>query len=161
MRQFIERWKAAREGDERAKVESTLREMLQREFAARLAEHEREIKELEEKVRQLRNRLSLRREKQDEIVDHRLQQILRDAQGLGWGTEGMGGQSMFRTPYQPSSGAYAPALPSTSPRPVVTQDWFGSEASTSTADTADLLDSEAAVSEDPARQPSDLVPSRR
>jgi hypothetical protein len=84
---LVERWKASKQDAEREKVQTELRNVLQREFAARLAVHEREIKELEEKVRHLRERLSLRREKQDEIVEHRLQQILREAQGLGWGSE--------------------------------------------------------------------------
>jgi hypothetical protein len=90
--ELIARWKAA-DADQRKQLESSLREMLKREFNARLMAHEQEIKELEAKVRELRERLALRREKQDEIVDHRLQQILREAQGLGWGSEGFGGQN--------------------------------------------------------------------
>jgi hypothetical protein len=84
---LVERWKASKLDAEREKLESELRGQLKREFAARLAVHEREIKQLEEKVRQLRERLTLRKEKQNEIVEHRFQQILRDAQGLGWGSE--------------------------------------------------------------------------
>ncbi|HEY3392736.1 MAG TPA: hypothetical protein VGK58_08510 [Lacipirellulaceae bacterium] len=92
--QLIKRWKASKEAAERQKIETQLTQMLKREFAARLAAHEREIKQLEDKVRQLRQRLTLRREKQDEIVDHRLQQILREAQGLGWGSEGAASESV-------------------------------------------------------------------
>jgi hypothetical protein len=160
-RQLIERWKAAQDSNERDKVEATLRETLKSEFAVRLAAHEREIKELEEKIRQLRNRLNLRREKQDEIVDHRLQQVLRDAQGLGWGTDGMGGQSLFHSPYQSSSQRYAPSLPSTTPRPADTQDLVDSEAVAPAAGASDLLpDGEAAGPDASAGQSSDLVPSR-
>ncbi|HEX2476184.1 MAG TPA: hypothetical protein VHK01_15645 [Lacipirellulaceae bacterium] len=93
---LIERWKASQETAEREKLEAELRGQLKREFAARLAVHEREIKQLEEKVRQLRERLALRREKQDEIVDHRLQQILREAQGLGWGSEGVHSNAIYQ-----------------------------------------------------------------
>ena len=89
-KQLVDRWKAAREASECDKIEKSLHESLTTEFTQRLAAHEQEIKELEEKVRQLRKRLDLRREKQDEIVDHRLQQILREAQGLGWGSEETG-----------------------------------------------------------------------
>jgi DNA-binding IclR family transcriptional regulator len=42
---------------------------------------------LEAKVKQLREQLELRRKEQDEIVDFRLKQLLREAQGLGWGTD--------------------------------------------------------------------------
>ena len=111
-RQLIDRWKASREASERDKIETTLRDTLKKEFDARLAAHEKEIKELEEKVRQLRARLNLRREKQDEIVDHRLQQILREAQGLGWGSEGNGGgmrgQARYGDLFYPMT-EYAPA----------------------------------------------------
>jgi hypothetical protein len=94
-RKLVDQWKASKEPAERDRVEKALRQTLTSEFNARLTAHEREIKELEEKVRQLRARLNLRREKQDEIVDHRLQQLLRDAQGLGWGSDEMSGKGAY------------------------------------------------------------------
>jgi hypothetical protein len=112
---LVERWKASKQDAEREKVEGDLRNVLKREFAARLSVHEREIKELEEKVRQLRERLTLRKEKQDEIVEHRLQQILRDAQGLGWGSEGAGASATYRM-WHTTTEAAAPAA---------TEDLFG------------------------------------
>jgi hypothetical protein len=92
---LVERWKASNQDTEREKVEADLRTVLKREFTSRLAAHDKEIKDLEEKVRQLRARLALRKEKQDEIVEHRLQQLLRDAQGLGWGSEVTRSESIF------------------------------------------------------------------
>jgi hypothetical protein len=100
---LIEGWKNSKEGAEREKLETELRALLRREFASRLAVHEREIKKLEEKVRQLRERLALRKDKQEDIVDHRLQQILRDAQGLGWGSEGAHGNDF--SAYSPATDA--------------------------------------------------------
>jgi hypothetical protein len=87
MQDLIDGWKASKDAGVRDKIEQALRDALTSEFNDRLAAHEREIKDLEAKVRELRDRLNLRREKQEEIVDHRLQQILREAQGLGWGSE--------------------------------------------------------------------------
>lgn len=110
---LIERWKNSNESAEREKLETELRALLRREFAARLAVHEREIKQLEEKVRQLRERVALRKEKQEEIVAHRLQQILRDAQGLGWGAEGVHGEAMYWPATDATSAAAAdPFAPS-------------------------------------------------
>jgi hypothetical protein len=102
---LIEGWKNSKEGAEREKLETELRALLRREFASRLAVHEREIKKLEEKVRQLRERLALRKDKQEDIVDHRLQQILREAQGLGWGSEGVHGNAIYQ--YSTTTGAAA------------------------------------------------------
>jgi hypothetical protein len=84
---LLGKWKAAANESDRSKVEKDLRQVLKEQFQARLAAHEKEIEQLEAKVKQLREQLDLRRQKQDEIVDFRAQQLLREAQGLGWGTE--------------------------------------------------------------------------
>jgi hypothetical protein len=112
-RKLVDQWKASKDAGERDKMEKGLREALQAEFNARLTAHEREIKELEEKVRQLRARLNLRREKQDEIVDHRLQQLLRDAQGLGWGSDEMSGTGARGGLFYATDPQTAPADPLT------------------------------------------------
>jgi hypothetical protein len=133
--QLVQRWKDSKDAAEREKLETGLREALKLEFTARLASHYKEIKELEEKVRQLRERLALRKEKQDEIVEHRLQQILREAQGLGWGSEGAHGNSIFQ--YRSATDATAipsdnPYAPSSDLQPAVegqpTDDLFGDPA---------------------------------
>ena len=64
-----------------------LQAALKAEFQSRLAAHEKEIDQLENEVKKLRQQLELRRRNQDEIVHFRMEQLLRDAQGLGWGTE--------------------------------------------------------------------------
>ena len=92
---FSAKWKVAKSDSEREEIQKELRASLKGEFNARFVRHRREIEELETKVRELRRQLDLRDDKQDEIVDFRLQQLLRDAQGLGWGTESV---------TQPSSG---------------------------------------------------------
>jgi hypothetical protein len=85
--QLLGKWKAAKDDAEREHLKKQVRELLKVQFTARLAGHEKEIEQLEAKVKELREQLSLRREKEDEIVDFRFQQLLREAQGLGWGTE--------------------------------------------------------------------------
>jgi hypothetical protein len=107
---LIESWKNSKNEGERDNIEQSLRKLLTVEFSTRLEAHEEEVKQLEEKVRQLRARINLRREKQNEIVENRLQQLLRDAQGLGWGSEGIGGQSR-PDPWSAAglTGALAPA----------------------------------------------------
>jgi hypothetical protein len=151
-RQLVDRWKASREPAERDKIEKTLRETLHAEFNARLAAHEKEIKDLEEKVRQLRARLNLRREKQDEIVDHRLQQLLRDAQGLGWGSDEMSRRGAYSDVFYRTAPQDSPANPLTSR--------FTSRSSASALEPA--VDAELTpTSEDsaPAAEPV-LAPSR-
>jgi hypothetical protein len=132
MQKLIEGWKNSKEAVEREKLETELRALLRREFASRLAVHEREIKQLEDKVRQLRERLALRKDKQEDIVDHRLQQILREAQGLGWGSDEAGSRSAFgywptttdTTEPAPVEGV-APADDSALREPAPSDDLFG------------------------------------
>ena len=88
--QTLRQWKAATSESEREQIKAKLRAVLEQEFQQRLEQHEQEIQRLEEKVQQLRDQLEKRRAKQEEIVGFRLEQLLREAQGLGWGTEATG-----------------------------------------------------------------------
>jgi hypothetical protein len=91
--ELLGKWKAAKDSSDRAAIENQLRATLKGQFDARCAGHKEEIEQLQAKVKELQQQLELRREKQPEIVDFRLQQLLREAQGLGWGTEPSGGPS--------------------------------------------------------------------
>ena len=105
-KELLLRWKVAGNDPERGKVGEELHKVLLEQFQDRLGEQEKEIEQLELKVKRLREQLELRRKKQDEIVDFRLQQLLREAEGLGWGTEDA-------TPRD----RYNPAPPSALPSP--------------------------------------------
>ncbi|MGO9110830.1 MAG: hypothetical protein ACLP9L_16540 [Thermoguttaceae bacterium] len=85
--ELVNKWKQARNKSDRDKVQQSLHAALKEQFQARLDAHEKEVEKLETEVKRLREQLELRRTKQDEIVKFRLEQLLRDAQGLGWGTE--------------------------------------------------------------------------
>jgi hypothetical protein len=80
---LIARWKATKVID-RPKVEASLRQELQKEFQDRMAVDEQRVKMAEAEAKKLRERHELRRQKQDDIVDFRMQQLLREAQGIGW-----------------------------------------------------------------------------
>lgn len=90
--ELIDQWKKAENDADREKVQKELREAVKAEFLARLAPQVEEVKQLEAKVLRLHKQLELRRSKQDEIIDFRMQQLLREAQGLGWGTETRAGR---------------------------------------------------------------------
>jgi len=83
---LLRRWVAEEQEEAKDAVENELRDVLRESFEERLAAHTREIEQLEETVRQLREQLQRRTEKQDEIIQFRLQQLLREAEGLGWGS---------------------------------------------------------------------------
>ncbi len=77
------KWDAA-ESDTRPQVERELRTELKKDFEGRLAQDEAEAERLAAQVRQLQAKLKMRREKENEIVEFHLQELLRDEQGLGW-----------------------------------------------------------------------------
>jgi flagellar motility protein MotE (MotC chaperone) len=81
---LVEQLKEATTDDGRDKIKDQLREILVKQFTARQEKHEKEIADLEAKIKNLRNLVAKRQENRREIVENRLAQIVRDAQGLGW-----------------------------------------------------------------------------
>jgi hypothetical protein len=71
----------------RTKIESELKVLLKEQFTARQAIRAAEIARLEEQIKQLRGVLDERNKQSERIVDDRLQHLLRNAHGLGWGGE--------------------------------------------------------------------------
>jgi hypothetical protein len=84
---LVDQWTKAESESDRETIHKQLYDAVNAQSEARLAIQEKEIAPLEAKVKQLRSQLELRRKKQDEIVSLRVQELLRDQQGLGWGAD--------------------------------------------------------------------------
>ncbi len=69
---------------EREKIKTQLGELLKRQFDSRQKRHGHEIEELEAQVKKLKALVEKRQENRNEIIARRLEQILRESQGLGW-----------------------------------------------------------------------------
>lgn len=65
-------------------IKKRLDDILAKQFDARQKRHELEIEALEAKVKKLKDLVNKRQESRDEIITRRLEQIVRDSQGLGW-----------------------------------------------------------------------------
>ena len=76
--------KAAKADSEIDKIKGQLDDALEKAFAMRQKRHTQEIEDLEGKVKRLKELVAKRQEKRHEIIANRRDQILRDAQGLGW-----------------------------------------------------------------------------
>jgi hypothetical protein len=74
----------AKSDSEKEKLKSKLGEILDKQFDVRQKHHETEIAALEAQVKKLRDLVQKRNENRREIVSKRLDQMLRDSQGLGW-----------------------------------------------------------------------------
>ncbi|MGQ0634433.1 MAG: hypothetical protein ACT4QC_07480 [Planctomycetaceae bacterium] len=74
--------------DSRAAARAALTGMLKEQFVIRQQRREKEIAEIEERVKRLREALDKRAEAKEKIIERRLTQLLSDAEGLGWGEAG-------------------------------------------------------------------------
>ncbi len=75
---------AAKSDDERERLKSRLTASLTAQFEERQQRHEEELKALEDQVKKLRELVDKRKENRRDIIARRLEQIVRDSQGLGW-----------------------------------------------------------------------------
>ena len=74
----------AKSDTDREKLKTQLSTILEKQFELRQQRHKKEIESLEAEVKKLRNLVDKRQENRREIVAKRLDQILQEAQGLGW-----------------------------------------------------------------------------
>jgi hypothetical protein len=74
----------AKSDTEREKLKDQLSKVLESQFDQRQKRHANEIAALEARVKKLKDLLARRQENRREIVSKRLDQILSEAQGLGW-----------------------------------------------------------------------------
>jgi len=82
--ELIHKLEATDSDTERDEIKAKLSANLGKQFDSRQKRHEQEIKALEAKVKKLKELVSKRQESRSEIISRRLEQILRDSQGLGW-----------------------------------------------------------------------------
>jgi hypothetical protein len=75
----------------KADLEKEIKASLAKQFDARQEAREQELKNLEERVKQLRDLFDKRQKAKDEIVDTRFQELVRASSGLGWGDDAGGG----------------------------------------------------------------------
>lgn len=82
--QLAQQLAAAKSDSDRDKIKAQLSDLLEKQFGERQKRHEEEIKQLEAQVKKLRDLVEKRQENRREIIARRLDQIVKEAQGLGW-----------------------------------------------------------------------------
>jgi hypothetical protein len=81
---LLEQVQAADSQSARDSLKSKLNDLLGKQFDARQKGHEKQIAELEAQVAKLRELVKKRQTSRSEIISLRLEQMLRETQGLGW-----------------------------------------------------------------------------
>jgi flagellar motility protein MotE (MotC chaperone) len=96
--------------EEKKEIRKKLGELLGQQFDLHLQEQQKELDELERQITDLKALLKKRKDSRTTIIDRRLEQLIQDAEGLGWHSPaGRGGASAPLYSSQP------PGFGSTSP----------------------------------------------
>jgi hypothetical protein len=74
----------AKDSDDKDKLRGQLRDLLSKAFEDRQKAHEKQIEQLEAQVKKLKDMVGKRADAKKEIIDGRIVQLQKEAQGLGW-----------------------------------------------------------------------------
>src|SRR5262249_16126341 len=81
------RYASSEDVAEQKKIKAELRETLVKQFDVQKQRRELELARIEERVRKLREQIKKRNDSRETIIDRRLEQLVDDAEGLGWAPE--------------------------------------------------------------------------
>ena len=98
--QLAQKYAKAENDDEKATIRKSLTQVLEKQFDAQLKAQQQELEDLEKQVAKLKKLLSRRKEAKETIVERRLEQLVQEAEGLGWNVPNAPrtGQNWFSAP---------------------------------------------------------------
>lgn len=94
----IDEYKSAEEKEKPAKLEA-ITKLVTEQFDARQKARDTELKELEAKLKKLRDTHAKRESEKDVIIKDRVRQITRDSDGLGWGDDAGPANALYGAPH--------------------------------------------------------------
>ena len=97
---LVSEYRQTEDEKERGWIAGELNKAIAKHFDIRQETRERELKQLEAQVRRLRELHDKRTKEKGQIVQDRVRQLLRDADGLGWGTDS-DANDFLRSSYSP------------------------------------------------------------
>jgi hypothetical protein len=110
--------KAEKESEKR-EIKEKLTELLNQQFDEHMQQQQKELEELEKQIADLRALMKKRTAAKGTIVDRRIEQMIQDADGLGWNAPGVpGGMRPFWTlnDFTPKPATAPAAKKATEPR---------------------------------------------
>ena len=87
VRRLMDHYRATKDENERARIAKELPGLIAMQFDARQEARERELKQLEDQLQKLKELHAKRGQQKEQIIDERVRQLLREADGLGWGSD--------------------------------------------------------------------------
>jgi hypothetical protein len=82
--ELLSRYAATDDPADRKEIKAKLRTALEDQFRVQLKRQQLELARIEERVRKLREQFKKRTDTRDTIIDRRLDQLINEAEGLGW-----------------------------------------------------------------------------
>jgi hypothetical protein len=82
--ELVSRYSEASDDEQRQKIKAQLAELVARQFNLQQRIREDEVAQIEARVKKLRALIEKRKAAQQSIIENRLDQLLREAEGLGW-----------------------------------------------------------------------------
>jgi hypothetical protein len=84
--QLAQKYAKATKEDEKKDLRKKLSDALGKQFDQLAERQQKELQDLEKQVADLKALLKKRHDNRESIIDRRLEQVLQDAEGLGWST---------------------------------------------------------------------------
>jgi len=88
--QLIDQYSEAKDEVDRVKLKAQLAQTLERQFDSQQQLRELEVSRIEGRLKTLRELIAKRNDSKRSIIDKRLDQLIGDAEGLGWSSPGVG-----------------------------------------------------------------------
>jgi hypothetical protein len=116
-RQLIDEYRGTESDSDRADIREKLEQAVEAQFEVRQRIRAQELEQLESRLRKLRELHQKRADAQAEIVGRRVEQLIREADGLGWGGaddgphHAFGSASIFSSPVPPAHPGHPAPVP--------------------------------------------------
>jgi hypothetical protein len=81
---LVAAYRKAKEGQEQSGLRRQLADVVTRHFDVRQQRREREVAQLEERIRRIRESIDARQSSREELIQLRLEQLIREADGLAF-----------------------------------------------------------------------------
>lgn len=82
--ELLSRYAATDNAADQKEIKAKLRTALEDQFKVQLKRQQLELARIEERVKKLREQFKKRTDTRDTIIDRRLEQLINEAEGLGW-----------------------------------------------------------------------------
>jgi TolA-binding protein len=119
--QLAKQYVDSKKEDERREIRKKLTDVLTQQFDEQIQQQQQELEDLEKQIANLRALLKKRLDAKSAIVERRIEQLIQDAEGLGWnapGTPGGAGVQPFGAYYgRPATPGRFPNVPASTAKP--------------------------------------------